>query len=124
MGSMVEFSKKCASGEEPKTYNLYISGDTLFYDELKEIHVRYPHIQLALVHVGGTTLPGIRVMVTMDGTQGVQLICALQPERAVPIHIDDYDVFESPLSDFQEAVKKAGWEGRVSYLSRGDQFAF
>ncbi len=81
-------------------------------------------------------------MVTMDGTQGVQLICALQPERAVPIQyvsnlinrliyanvtcdsIDDYDVFESPLSDFQEAVKKAGWEGRVSYLSRGDQFAF
>ena len=38
--------------------------------------------------------------------------------------IDDYDVFESPLSDFQDAVREAGWEDRVVYLNRGIEFVF
>lgn len=120
MGSLVAFKK--AGGE--KDYNLYISGDTLYYDELKEIHEKYPQINLALVHLGGTTIPVIRVMVTMDAVQGIKLICALQPEQVIPIHIDDYNVFESPLGDFVKEVEKAGWSNRVIYLNRGEEFAF
>ncbi|EKM52465.1 uncharacterized protein PHACADRAFT_260891 [Phanerochaete carnosa HHB-10118-sp] len=120
MGSLVAFKK----ADEEKDYNLYISGDTLYYDELQEIHERYPHINLALVHLGGTTLPVIQVMVTMDASQGIKLICALQPDQVIPIHIDDYDAFKSPLSDFVKEVEKAGWTNRVIYLNRGEEFAF
>lgn len=38
--------------------------------------------------------------------------------------IDDYNVFESPLSDFQREVRNAGWEERVIYLNRGEEFVF
>ena len=52
---------------------------------IEEIHRRYPEINLALIHLGGTTLPVIHVMVTMDAEQGIKLLCALQPEKVIPI---------------------------------------
>ena len=63
-------------------------------------------------------------MVTMDGAQGVQCLQLVNPKAAIPIHYDDYDVFRSPLSDFQERVRDAGWEDRVHYLNRGDTYRF
>lgn len=48
------------------------------------------------------------------------MIQLVQPKTAMPIHYDDYDVFTSPLSDFQRAVEAAGLSDRVRYWSRGD----
>jgi hypothetical protein len=53
-------------------YRIYISGDTLMVDELKEIPERYKgqNIDLMLIHLGGTSLPtpgpAPLLMVTMD----------------------------------------------------------
>lgn len=118
MGSILEFQD--ASGAT--TYRMYISGDTLVIDDLKEVPVRYPDIDLALLHLGGTKALGI--MVTMDGKQGRELLQIVNPHHAIPIHYNDYDLFESPLSDFQEEVRAAGWEQRVTYLSHGDTYTF
>ncbi len=60
------------------------TGDTLIIDDLKDIPRRYPEIDLALLHLGGTRVLGI--MVTMDAKQGVQMIRLIQPWRAIPIH--------------------------------------
>lgn len=110
-------------------YRIYISGDTLMVDELKEIPKRYAgqHIDLMLVHLGGTTIPSPKMpllMVTMDATQGIQLMQLIQPEVTIPIHYDDYDVFLSPLEDFKKAVSSAGWDDKVVYLNRADQYKF
>ncbi|KAK1238517.1 hypothetical protein MKX07_006663 [Trichoderma sp. CBMAI-0711] len=110
-------------------YRIYISGDTLFVDELREIPkwLNGKHVDLMLVHLGGTTIPGASaplVMVTMDAKQGIQLIHLIQPDVTIPIHFDDYDVFLSPLSDFQDKIKQDGLKERVVYLNRGDQYRF
>ena len=118
MGSILEFQ----TGDEPPPLHMYITGDTLVIDDLKEIPQRYPEIDLALLHLGGTRVLGI--MVTMDGEQGVELMRIVQPKLAIPIHYNDYDVFKSPLSDFQRAVEEAGLTDRVHYLSHGDTYAF
>jgi L-ascorbate metabolism protein UlaG (beta-lactamase superfamily) len=117
MGSMVEF-------ESPgrRNFTLYITGDTLVIDALKEIPRRYPSVDLALLHLGGTRVLGI--MVTMDGSQGVDLVRIVKPKRAIPIHFDDYDVFQSPLEDFKKEVAAAGLENRVTYLDRGEAYTF
>jgi L-ascorbate metabolism protein UlaG (beta-lactamase superfamily) len=117
MGSMVEF-------ESPgrRNFTLYITGDTLVIDALKEIPRRYPSVDLALLHLGGTRVLGI--MVTMDGSQGVDLVGIVKPKRAIPIHFDDYDVFQSPLEDFKKEVAAAGLENRVTYLDRGEAYTF
>lgn len=106
-----------------RSYRLYISGDTLVYDDIADIPRRFPGIDLAVLHLGGTRLLGV-VTVTMDGAQGVRMLTLLAPAHAIPIHYDDYDVFKSPLSDFQQAVDAAGLAGKVSYLRRGDVYRF
>ncbi len=117
MGSVLEF-------ETPgrRSFTLYITGDTLVIDALREIPSRYAKLDVALLHLGGTRVLGI--MVTMDGTQGVELMNIVKPGRAIPIHFDDYDVFKSPLSDFKRHVLAAGLESRVTYLNRGEVYTF
>ena len=119
MGSMLEF--RSARGET--RLRLYISGDTLVHEHLKEIPRRYPEIDLALLHLGGTMILGV-VMVTMDAGQGVETIRIIEPRTAIPIHYNDYTVFKSPLDDFKRAVAEAGLEERVHYLSHGDTYEF
>jgi L-ascorbate metabolism protein UlaG (beta-lactamase superfamily) len=112
-------------------YRIYISGDTLMVDELKEIPRRYAgqQIDLMLAHLGGTTIPSpgmapLALMVTMDAEQGLQLMQLVQPEITIPIHYDDYEVFASPLADFVRVVEEAGLQGKVVYLDRRDQYRF
>lgn len=118
MGSMLEFQNPT----QGTALRLYISGDTLIYDDLKEIPRRYPDIDLALLHLGGTRILGI--LVTMDARQGVEAIRLLQPQKAIPIHYNDYTVFKSPLDDFKRAVVEASLQERVHYLSHGDTYTF
>jgi L-ascorbate metabolism protein UlaG (beta-lactamase superfamily) len=76
-------------------YRIYISGDTLYVSELAKIPELYTHagkpIDLMLIHLGGTTIPGPHMpllMVTMDAQQGVQLVKLVQPDVTVPIHYE------------------------------------
>ncbi|KAH8083637.1 beta-lactamase-like protein [Filobasidium floriforme] len=108
-------------------YRIYISGDTLMVDDLKEIPARYPDVDLLLIHLGGTSIPGAKaplLMVTMDGKQGIQLVRLISPKLTIPVHFDDYDVFASPRSDFEKEVESAGLGEKVLYLDRGDAFEF
>jgi L-ascorbate metabolism protein UlaG (beta-lactamase superfamily) len=118
MGSMLEFGEQ---GGETRL-RLYISGDTLIHESLREIPRRYPEIDLGLLHLGGTKILGI--LLTMDGRQGVEAIRTVQPRTAIPIHYNDYTVFKSPLEDFKRAVADAGLEDRVHYLGHGDTYEF
>jgi L-ascorbate metabolism protein UlaG (beta-lactamase superfamily) len=118
MGSMLEFG--AAEGET--RLRLYISGDTLIHERLREVPRRYPEIDLALLHLGGTRILG--VLVTMDTRQGVEAIRIIEPRTAIPIHYNDYTVFKTSLEDFQRAVTEAGLEDRVHYLSHGDTYEF
>jgi len=118
MGSMLEFG---AAGSQT-LLRLYISGDTLIHDALREIPRRYPDIDLALLHLGGTRILGL--MLTMDAAQGVRALQLIAPRRAIPIHYDDYTVFRSPLGDFKSAVEAAGLADKVTYLDRGETYTF
>jgi L-ascorbate metabolism protein UlaG (beta-lactamase superfamily) len=115
MGSMLEFT----SGAKTPL-RLYITGDTLIHEHLNEIPKRYPEIDIGLLHLGGTRIAG--VLLTMDAKQGVDAIRIINPRTAIPIHYNDYGVFKSPLEDFRQAVKAAGYENRVHYLAHGETF--
>jgi L-ascorbate metabolism protein UlaG (beta-lactamase superfamily) len=118
MGSVLELKTLTDASE----LRLYITGDTLPIDELEEIPRRMGDIDLALLHLGGTRVLGITV--SMDDEQGVRLIDLVEPQMAIPIHYDDYDVFKSPLSDFRRRVVDAGLEEKVRYVERGERFEF
>ena len=118
MGSMLDFGD-----EEGGTHlRMYISGDTLIHERLREIPRRFPDVDLALLHLGGTRVLGI--MVTMDAEQGVEAMRIVDPRTAIPIHYNDYEAFKSPLEDFKQIVSEAGLQDRVHYLSHGDTYEF
>lgn len=119
MGSILEFSP---SGGSPR-YRMYITGDTLVHDEIKEIKEKYPQVDLALLHLGGTRILET-VLVTMDAEQGVEMMKIIAPDRAIPIHYNDYDVFKSPIEDFQKAIREAGLEEKIIYLNHGETYDF
>jgi L-ascorbate metabolism protein UlaG (beta-lactamase superfamily) len=119
MGSVLDFGPDTAA----PSYRMYISGDTLVYDDLKAIPQRFPGIDLALLHLGGTRILGV-FKVTMDGKDGVELMQIVQPKRTIPIHYNDYDVFKSPLADFAREVQAAGLEKNVTYLAHGQTYTF
>ena len=118
MGSMLDF--ETANGE--RMLRMYISGDTLVHDDLNEIPKRFPGVDLALLHLGGTRIMG--VLLTMDDEQGVEIMRIIEPEKAIPIHYNDYDVFKSPLEDFKRAAEKAGLSDRLIYLAHGESYNF
>jgi L-ascorbate metabolism protein UlaG (beta-lactamase superfamily) len=118
MGSMLDFVDR----EGGKRLQMYISGDTLIHERLREIPRRFPDVDLALLHLGGTRVLGI--MVTMDAQQGVEAMRIIDPRTAIPIHYNDYEAFKSPLEDFKRSVNAAGLEDRVHYLNHGDTYEF
>lgn len=119
MGSMLEFMRP----DGQVAYRMYISGDTLIHDDIREIPKRFPDIDLALLHLGGTEILDT-VMVTMDAEQGVEMMRIVAPEHAIPIHYNDYDVFKSPIEDFQRQIREAGMQSRVTVLRHGERFVF
>ncbi|MEU7409822.1 MBL fold metallo-hydrolase [Streptomyces sp. NPDC042638] len=114
MGSMLEFGPV----RGPVHLRLYLSGDTLLYDGLREIARRFPGADLAVLHLGGTRLPG-GFMVTMDGAQGAELARRLDYRRIMPVHYDDYTVFSSPLGDFLTEARRLGLDERLVHCPRG-----
>ncbi|MFF4492066.1 MBL fold metallo-hydrolase [Streptomyces sp. NPDC001544] len=114
MGSMLEFGPL----DGPARLRLYVSGDTLVFDGLEEIGRRFPTADLAVLHLGGTTLPG-GFVVTMDGAQGAELARRLDYRRILPVHYDDYSRFRSPLGDFLAEARELGLGERLVHCPRG-----
>ncbi|MHA3702680.1 MBL fold metallo-hydrolase [Jatrophihabitans sp. YIM 134969] len=116
MGSVLQYR---ATPDAPPAVTLYITGDTLLIDALREVPRRFPDLDVAVLHLGGTTLPG-GLLVTMDARQGADLVERLPATTtSVPIHNDDYTVFKSPRSAFVEEVTRRGLADRVTLLEPG-----
>jgi L-ascorbate metabolism protein UlaG (beta-lactamase superfamily) len=117
MGSVLEYR----SGAAAVPLRIYVTGDTVMSADLEPIRDRFPMIDLALVHLGGTRVLG--VLLSMDHRQGVDLLELLRPARAVPIHYDDYGLFHSPLSNFEAEVRARRPKTQVRFLNRGQSMA-
>lgn len=117
MGSMLDFGHGDGHG-----FRLYISGDTLLHNRLYDIPQRYPGIDLAMVHAGGTTLLG--TVVTMTGEQAVRAVEIVDPRTAIPIHYNDYSVFRSGLDDVREAAAASSTTAEFHYLNHGESYRF
>lgn len=119
MGSMLEFQP----AEGKTAYRMYISGDTLVYEDIEKIPKQYPDIDLALLHLGGTRILNM-VLVTMDAEQGMKMLEMVAPRHAIPIHYNDYTVFKSPIEDFEKRVRDAGWKEKITILKHGQSYPF
>jgi len=114
MGSVVELERDGAVA-----LRLYVTGDTLYRDQLRQVRERFPQIDVMVVHLGGTRILG--VLLTMDGRQGADLVQLVRPATTVPVHYDDYGVFRSPLADFLAETGRRDLPGEITTVRRGEQ---
>jgi len=114
MGSLLEYSPGGGATER-----VYITGDTLLVDDLREIPQRIGGLDVAVLHLSGTTLPG-GLVVTMDGREGAELVELVRPATAIPVHYDDYGRFRSPLADFRREMERRGLADVVRVVGRGE----
>lgn len=119
MGAIVDFSHQPSGAR----YRIYISGDTMPGDAMHEIGRRFPNIDLALLHLGGERMLGM-LKVSMDAADGVRLFRIVGPQRAIPIHYNDYDSYGSTLEDFGAETRAAGLESKIIYLKHGEAYTF
>ncbi len=103
-------------------FRIYVTGDTMVFDDIRDIPKHYPDVDVALFHLGGTTVLGI--VVTMDAKEGLEMFRIINPKKVIPIHYNDYDVFKSSLEEFQAEVRNAGVEDKVHYMRHGETYNF
>lgn len=115
MGSCLEFGDL----DGAVRLRMYLTGDTLLIPQLAEIPRRLGPLDAAVLHLGGTRLPG-GLMVTMNGQQGAELVRLVQPTAAIPVHYDDYSLFTSPLTDFTDELTRQGLADRLRLVRRGE----
>ena len=101
---------------------VYISGDTLVHDALREIPRRLPGIDVAVLHLGGTRIPSpkLGVLVTLDAAGGVEAVRIVDPATVVPIHTDDWNLFSEGLDAFVAAMRAAGLAEKLRVVGRGE----
>lgn len=113
MGAVLELE---ATDRPP--FRVYVTGDTLCRPWLREVVERTGPLDAMVAHLGGTRALGL--LVTMDASQGADLVSMLSPAVTVPVHYDDYTVFRSPLSDFLRVASERGLPTTVRTVARGE----
>jgi L-ascorbate metabolism protein UlaG (beta-lactamase superfamily) len=112
MGTMLELRR-----DGVLERRVYLTGDTLTGAHVDEIAGRFPAIDSAVVHLGGTRI--LFHTVTMDDLQGVDLLGRTRPHQVVPVHHSDYPVFRSSLSSFIDRARASGWGPALAVVHPG-----
>jgi len=101
------------------TAALWMSGDTVLYDGLREVAERIP-VDVALLHLGGVrfwfTGP---VRFTMTAAEGVELMRLMQPRVAVPVHYEGWTHFREPEAVLRQTLSNSDVSDRIHWLTPG-----
>jgi L-ascorbate metabolism protein UlaG (beta-lactamase superfamily) len=81
---------------------LWISGDTVLFDGVREVAGRVP-VDVALLHLGSVQF-GVSgpLRYTLNARDGVELCRLIQPRMAIPVHYEGWSHFR----EGREAVER------------------
>jgi len=122
VGDVVGFS---LSWEGQEHGALWISGDTVLYDGVREVADRL-NVGTALLHLGGVRFPISGPMhYTLTAKGAIELSQLIRPQTIVPIHYEGWkhfregrDAIEQELATAPEDIRK-----RIEWLPIGDATA-
>jgi L-ascorbate metabolism protein UlaG (beta-lactamase superfamily) len=100
---------------------LWISGDTVLYDGVREVADRF-EVGTALLHLGGVRFPiSGPVHYTMTAAQAVELCEQVQPRTVIPIHYEGWKHFREGRDAIERELAEAPSElrDRVRWLPLG-----
>jgi L-ascorbate metabolism protein UlaG (beta-lactamase superfamily) len=86
---------------------LWISGDTVLYDGVREV-ARRVEVDVALLHVGGVRFEVTGPLrYTMTGADAVELCGLIRPRVAIPIHYEGWRHFRDGREGVERALARA-----------------
>jgi L-ascorbate metabolism protein UlaG (beta-lactamase superfamily) len=98
---------------------VYVSGDTVWYDGLNEIHERF-QIHRAILFMGAARVPEVGpAHLTMTAADGIQFAQAFPEAAVIPLHYEGWRHFSESRRDIAAAFAEAGLEHRLHWLEAG-----
>ncbi|HWJ43524.1 MAG TPA: MBL fold metallo-hydrolase, partial [Solirubrobacterales bacterium] len=100
---------------------LWISGDTVLYDGVREVAGRVD-VGTALIHLGGVRFPATGpVRYTLTAAEAVELLGLLRPRTTIPIHYEGWRHFRQGREELEAELAGAPAEvrGSVRWLPIG-----
>ncbi|KAG9085829.1 hypothetical protein FRC06_003433 [Ceratobasidium sp. 370] len=101
---------------------IYISGDTIYLEELAEMRKRF-HIVLAILNLGEVSipLPGMPepVQITLGSKTAAKLIHEIEPDVVVPMHFDSWAHFIESSGQAAKVFEEEGLKDKVLWLAPG-----
>jgi L-ascorbate metabolism protein UlaG (beta-lactamase superfamily) len=86
---------------------LWISGDTVLYDGVREV-ARRLDVDVAVLHLGGVQFPVTGPLrYTMTGADAVELVGLVAPRVAIPIHYEGWKHFRDDRTHVERAIAAA-----------------
>jgi L-ascorbate metabolism protein UlaG (beta-lactamase superfamily) len=94
---------------------LWISGDTVLYDGVREVPGRL-RVDTALLHLGGVRFPVTGPLrYTMTAREAIELCRSLRPRTAIPIHYEGWAHFKEGRDAVERELARAPEEVRGSF---------
>ncbi|MDO8212390.1 MBL fold metallo-hydrolase [Conexibacter sp. CPCC 206217] len=86
---------------------LWISGDTVLYDGVKEVAQRL-RVDTAILHLGGVRFPITGPLrYTMTAAEAIELIGLVRPRTAIPIHYEGWKHFRQGRDAIEQELAGA-----------------
>jgi L-ascorbate metabolism protein UlaG (beta-lactamase superfamily) len=104
---------------------LWISGDTVLYDGVREVADRI-EVGTALLHLGGVRFPvSGPLRYTMTAAEAVELCTRIKPRTAIPIHYEGWRHFRQGREQVEAefATAPSAFRESVSWLPIGEATA-
>jgi L-ascorbate metabolism protein UlaG (beta-lactamase superfamily) len=93
--------------EGQRNGQLWISGDSVLYDGLRDV-ARRVKVDTAILHLGAVGFPITGpVRYTMTALDAVELTRTIRPRLAIPVHFEGWSHFREGLSGMERALHEA-----------------
>jgi L-ascorbate metabolism protein UlaG (beta-lactamase superfamily) len=89
---------------------IWVSGDTVLYDGVREVGGRFASVDVALIHLGGVRFPiSGPLRYTMNAGEAAELVATVDPRVAVPIHYEGWAHFREPAERARGELTAPPW---------------
>jgi L-ascorbate metabolism protein UlaG (beta-lactamase superfamily) len=86
---------------------LWISGDTVLYDGVKEVAARFD-VDIAILHLGEVQFPITGpIRYSMTARDGIELCELVKPRTAIPVHYEGWSHFHEGRAAVERAIDAA-----------------
>lgn len=98
----------------------YISGDTVWIDEIEEIASRY-EVSAGILHMGAASVPAVGGRrLTMNGEEGAKVTRALSLASVYPAHFEGWEHYQEGRDGIEAAFDVAGLTDVLKILDPGE----